>query len=81
MRFACEFVRSIDGARRTLFAELTEIEIKSVRMVRPSTDRTEPAVLAEAYALMHMYRIAPDGFRHLRNGVKPAPKAVTELAR
>jgi hypothetical protein len=78
MRYECIFMRPSDGARKTLFAELTAEEAKSLQASRNAA-RTD--VLAAAYALRHMYKVAPDGFQHLRNGVKPAPKAVTGLIR
>jgi hypothetical protein len=76
MRFECEFMRPCDGARKTLFVDLTSDEVASVNAARNSS-RSD--VLAAAYALRHMYQIAPDGFQHLQKGVKPAPELVTEL--
>ena len=69
-------MRSSDGARKTLFVDLTNDEVASVEAAR-NASRSD--VLAQAYALRHMYKIAPDGFQHLQNSVKPAPELVTEL--
>ena len=70
MRFTCAFV---DPDRRAeeieIAVELTPDECRVIRMLHREKAPTAE-LTTEAMALKHAYAQAPEGFRHVRNGVR-----------
>jgi hypothetical protein len=70
VKFTCAFV---DPDRRAeeieIAVELTPDEVRIIRMLHrehaPNVELT-----TQAYALKHAYAQAPEGFRHVQNGVR-----------
>jgi hypothetical protein len=70
VRFECDFTNPDDRSQRvTIKIELTPDETRIIRMLHrehaPNVELT-----THAYALKHAYAQAPEGFRHVRNGVR-----------
>jgi hypothetical protein len=70
VKFACAFVHPDRRAEEIEIAvELTPDECRIIRMLHrehaPNVELT-----THAYALKHAYAQAPEGFRHVRNGVR-----------
>jgi hypothetical protein len=61
-RYACQFENG-DGEDCAIIVELSAHEIK----IAHSYD--DPEIMAEAFALFHAYKLAPEGFRHRAGGV------------
>ena len=70
VRFTCAFVHPDRCAEEIEIAvELTPDEVRIIRMLHrehaPNVELT-----TQAYALKHAYAQAPEGFRHVQNGVR-----------
>jgi hypothetical protein len=62
MRYACRF-ENREGEDRMIVVDLTASDLDFVR------EHDEPQLVAEAFALYHAYRQAPEGFFHRVGGV------------
>jgi hypothetical protein len=70
VRFECDFADPDDRSQHvTLKVQLTEDEIKAIRVLR-SEDDPHLWTKIQAYALKHAYAQAPDGFRHISGGIR-----------
>jgi hypothetical protein len=70
VRFECDFTNPDNRRQRvTIPVELTPDEVRIIRMLHrehaPNVELT-----TQAYALKHAYAQAPEGFRHVQNGVR-----------
>jgi hypothetical protein len=70
MRFTCLFAHEERRAEEiTIAVELTQDEIRAIRVLRSEAD-PHLWTKIQAYALSHAYRMAPEGFQHIRGGVR-----------
>jgi hypothetical protein len=70
MRFECDFV-SLDDQRQvmTIPVELTPDEVRVIRMLHRER-ASDVELTTHAYALKHAYAQAPEGFEHIRGGIR-----------
>ena len=70
VRFTCAFIHPDRRAEEIEIAvELTPDECRVIRMLHREKAPTAE-LTTEAMALKHAYAQAPEGFRHVRNGVR-----------
>jgi hypothetical protein len=64
MRFKCEFEHQDTGECKTIVAELSQMECKSIERLRRNKGSETADVNAQGYALRKAYSELPAGFRH-----------------
>jgi hypothetical protein len=69
MKFEIDFGNPATGKMRTITVALTATEIAEVSRFR-TKGGADPEIVARAMALRHAYKKVPEGFRHMRDGIR-----------